>query len=259
MAIFRSHLVPNAAHDFVIFGHTNSYLCADGYGTKLRCQRLQAPPVLATPIDLEVRKAYIQNAVTLLRAPRAVADSGNVKTGKISGPVTSMTSEGGGCSFDDETGECYGGGGGGGGGGDYGGGGGGGYGDTGSGGYEYPYEPIFEPDTSGDPDADALAQQYFPIGDQVLAAEFAGTAANIYGRPANGPEECAAWISACRDTCTDRYSSALAMCGAMGVGIAALPPKAAVLAGVIFTAACAWGANNKVEECKMACFPICAG
>lgn len=34
LAIIRTHIVPNAAHDFVILGKKDSYLCADGYGKK---------------------------------------------------------------------------------------------------------------------------------------------------------------------------------------------------------------------------------
>lgn len=259
--IVRTHIVQDAANEFLILGNKHSYLCVDGYGTKLRCQRLTVPSDPMVPPDPATRKTYIQNAITLLRATRPTGARSLAKQARLGLAAPSLIDEGGGGYCDEDTGECEGGGGGGGGEGGWGGGGGseggGGYDDQQPPGPGSTYEPIPDPGPSGDIEADAIVSSWLSVANSNLALTFANTGVNSYGRLPYNAEECASWMSSCRDNCGDRGNAGYAMCGIVTGVIASAPPRAAWVAAIIFGGACVYGVYNAVDTCKQSCSHAC--
>lgn len=229
LSIVRTRVVPGAKFEVTIVGRKNVYLCVSGDTSKLLCQKLPIPDANVAASAPEVVAARLQNTITLLTNRRATGSTGMNRSNLID--------VGGGCSYDEETGEttCEGGGG---------------------GGPDPDQAPDPGPSTDipdpggpspapGNSDPEAIAAPW--IAEAVAESErgFEGSGAVFDTHEAR----CNLAVARCREDCGDRTNALYGMCTAAS-GVIAAGSK---IAGLIFFGACNYKVYTLGAQCKTEC------
>jgi len=205
-------------------------------------------------IDVETRKAWIQNVITLLRSKRRSDFRPALVASRSPGPVSNLAARpGGGGSCDEETGKCYEDPGSGGGGGDPGGGGGG----TGDPYAGVPYQDIPDPTPTGDPSVDTLTQSWTDTVRADINTDLASFSTNYRWRPDIIGAECDSYKQSCKENCGDKNTAWNSLCG-IGTGILLMGGPPGIIAAAIFGPACVGISYAAVTSCKSNCENICS-
>jgi hypothetical protein len=239
LSIVRTRVVPGAKFEVAIMGRKNVYLCASGIGStaKLLCQKMPVPDpsIAVSSPSPDVAAAHLQNTISLLLNRGTTTTINRAR----------LIAGGGGCGYDEETGEstCDGGGG-------------GGEGEGGGEGDPAPYTNIPDPGStsnasgnSAEAEAEAVAAPWISMAVADSEASFNGSGASF----SVNRDECNVAVARCRDDCGDRTNAAYGMCGGFTAIIGVSGGTLSRIAAGIFGIACIYNVSNRGAQCKNEC------